>query len=131
MKLWYLGDSVLSPSILQAANNKGLELIDSSSSNASMEEVWTGQIHEKEFRKHRNELCKVVIFINDPNYDSEVIINNVLERVDKNSTIILIVYPVDAKASEGMLAHFEGENFLLVRLNSLDDAYDGINEALQ
>lgn len=122
MKLWYLGDSVLSSVLQQVAAEKGLELIDSSSPQAPMEAVWTEQLHEQYFRANKGQVCVVVLFVNTADYDSETLITLALQRVARESKIVLVVHPEDAPASEGMTAHWTGDNFVLVRLASLDDA---------
>lgn len=130
MKLWYLGDSILSSQIAQVATDLGMELVDSSIENATMEQVWTEQVHESTFRAKNKPDCIAILFVNNPDYDAEVIIQVLLQRITTASKIVLAVYPADAKAIEGMTAHWSGDRFKTVQLTSLDNVVQAITQTL-
>lgn len=127
-KIWYLGDSILAPSLQQLAIARNVELIDSSVPNASMEEVWVVQSHENkiDFRQTYD----VIIFVNSTDYDAEVLIRQVLNRIEPNR-IVLIVYPANSNVAEGMEAHWQGDKFKTVKVDSLENITAAIQTALE
>lgn len=131
MKIWYLGDAQLSSQLQSVAAALNLELVDSSVPSATMEHVWTKQVHEKLFRVRKKDDCFAILFVNNPDYDSEVLIHMLLHRITEASKIILVVHPSNAKAAEGMTAHWEGERFILIALDDLTDLESALLQKLQ
>lgn len=115
MRVWYLGDSALA-GVVQGLSD---DIVDLSTPGASGDHTRIEQCYDRRLLAHEAESL-AVIFVNEPDYDSEVIISLLLDRLIGASPIVLMVYPENAGAAHGMLHHYEGDRFKLVPLDSLD-----------
>jgi hypothetical protein len=120
MRIWYLGDSLLTPVIQNFAAAHNAELVDSSSPNPIMEEVWVIQTADKRMRRYTGP-CIVIIFLNIKACDSETITYRATLAAPQ-AKFIFLVAPEDETVKEGYM-HFEGKNFNIVDLEKLDADY--------
>lgn len=123
--LWFLGDSTILPAVQAFAGAE--EIILSASPNATIEEVWTGQI-TKIRNKRWVEPVTIVFYVNARDYDSERTVLAISIRVPEGSKLIFITYTGDSHVDEG-LEHDSKLNITQVRTD--DHSNENLTNLLQ
>lgn len=128
MKLWFLGDSVFSPVVQSIADALGMDLVDSSIPEATIEHT---RVMQTRAFSGQQETVVAVIYLDKLSYDGEIVVAKILRRVADNSRIALVVIPAGAKAAESMKAHWRGNRFITIEADSFGEAKTALLEALR
>lgn len=122
MNIWLVGDSIIRDAVTQFANDRGAMLIDTSTENATPEEVWCNQIHDDQIRVVGPRLPDLlaIAFINIEQYDSENTCHQIARRLPADKQMFYLVYPTNSFVEDG--PKHEGNWIKIGILDSLDHA---------
>ena len=119
--IWFLGDDSIREVVQQFAN--GEEILDSASSEAVPEIVWTDQVHAARpmgwWRPNASPI-KAIIYLPQREYDSELTLWHIVSRIPQESKVFYIVPPAAEKLREG-LDHFDLSNVKIVEYTPGED----------
>lgn len=128
MRLWFIGDAVFSPVMQRVAAALGATLTDASAPGATVEHARVIQIRALPVAPVAT--VHTVIYLDRPEYDAEIIAARALRRIADDSRVILVVCPSDAKAAEGLRPHWQGDRFITIGVDAIDDAEAPLIQAL-
>lgn len=96
--IWFLGDSAIEAAVRDFAGDQ--EVFVSAHPNAVDAEIWVEQVHHARGKRWQPPVT-AVIYLNSHEYDSELTIMTVADRIPKGSKIILVMLPDSPKVLEG------------------------------